>query len=374
VYYQILNSKIQTHIQNILQNAVNQGAERGIQCTVYFNGNLIVDAWAGIADKNTGRPVTGDTLFPVFSVTKGVVATIIHMLVERKIIDYDDAISKFWPEFASNGKDHIKIRHILNHTAGLQNVPPEITIKTVCDWKFVCEAIAKSTPSLPPGLKAEYHAMTYGWILGELIQRASGYSLIHWLQKEISEPLKIKDIYIGIPDEVEDRIAFLEDPGVTPINQSQSLGQSVPDWIWPLHTWMNRPDARRACVPGSNGIMTARAIAKHYAALLPNGIDGIELLSKSRIEIATNPKIGTFTKTNPSFWTLGYSLANGPASITDSVISPFGHNGHGGSTGYADPNHNLAVGITKNLFSKENIVPFLINEIKSVISKSNEKK
>ncbi len=363
-----MHPKAQIHIQKILQDAVNCGAERGIQCTAYLNGNLIIDAWAGVADQSTGRPVTGETLFPVFSVAKGIVATIIHLLAERKIIDYDDEVCKFWPEFSVNGKGNIKIRHILNHSAGLQNVPAEICIKTVCNWQYVCDAIAKSKPTSAPGVKTEYHAMTYGWVLGELIQRASGRSLNDLIQEEICQPLKIKDLYIGIPDEVEDRIAILEDPDVTPMNQNQNLGQSVPHWIWPLHSWMNRSDARRACVPGSNGIMTAFSIAKHYAALLPNGIDGIELLPKNRVEIATNPKIGTFNKSNlnSSFWALGYSLADGPSAATASIKSPFGHNGHGGSTGFADPNLNLAVGITKNLFSKENIVPHLILEIKKV--------
>jgi CubicO group peptidase (beta-lactamase class C family) len=364
-------SKPQIYIQKILQDAVDRGAERGIQCAVYHNGKLIVDAWAGLADPQTGRAVNSETLFPVFSVTKGIVATVIHLLAERKKIDYDDSICKYWPEFSAYGKENIKIRHILNHTAGMQNVPVEIDINTVCNWQIVCEAIAKSKPTWEPGTRAEYHAMTYGWILGEIAQRADGRTLKDLIMEEICQPLHIKDIYIGIPDEVENRIAILEDPVVAPINQNLTLAQSVPNWIWPLHSWMNRPDARRACVPGSNGIMNARAIAKHYAALLPGGVDGIELLPENRIAIATNPKIGTYNKLNPtsSFWTLGYSLSNGPSSASDSKISPFGHNGHGGSTGFADPNFKIAVGITKNLFSKENIVPQLINEIKNIIQK-----
>lgn len=369
-----MNSIAQSRIQKILDEAVARGAERGMQCTAYVNGKLVVDAWAGVADRETGRLVDGETLFPIFSVTKGIVATVIHLLAERKQLSYDDAICKYWPEFSANGKENIKIRHVLNHTAGLQNVPLDLNPKNVCDWDNVCKSIAASKATWAPGSQAEYHAVTYGWILGEIAQRVDGRKLSKIIQDEIKTPLKIEGMYIGIPDEVEYRVAILEEPEAAPQIQDFSKPLPVPNWICPLHIWMNRPEIRRACVPGSNGIMTARAIAKHYAAILPGGVDGVEILPPSRMAIATNPKIGTYNKNstpNPTLWSLGYALNNGVSAMEEKKISPFGHGGYGGAMGFADPKHNLAVGITKNLFSKENIGPQVIQELRNSLRLEN---
>lgn len=203
---------VQQHMQQVLEQLVEEGRERGVQLTAYLDGELLVDAWAGIDDVATGRPVDGETLFPVFSVTKGVAATLIHLLVERGKLTYDTPIAEVWPEFSAHGKDGITVRHALSHTAGLPYMPPGIGYAEVVDWQAMCTAIAQLHPVTPPGVQTYYHAVTYSWLVGEVAQRVDGRPFAQQLEEEICRPLGITgSMFVGIPDEVEPRVAVLED-------------------------------------------------------------------------------------------------------------------------------------------------------------------
>ncbi len=355
---------IQEKMQKMLVNAVDESRERGIQVAAYYRGELIVDAWAGIADNKTGRQVDGATLFPVFSTTKGIAATIIHLLAERGKLDYDQKICDFWPEFGVNGKENATIRNALNHTIGIPQMPEDIGYAEIADWGRMCAEVARLAPLWIPGEHMEYHAITFSWIIGELAHRIDGRPFSQIMEEDICKPLGIKDMYVGIPDEVESRVAILEEPGFDLSNISAADFRSIPAWIWPLHEWMNRPDARRACIPASNGIMTAKAIARHYAALLPGGVDGIELLPPSRVKIASEPlKLPDGTLSSMS---MGY-FTGAKDSIMGSRSSVFGHEGYGGSVGFADPEHHFAVGLVKNLSVKNGIGFAVIDELKKLL-------
>ena len=157
-------------------------------------------------------------------------------------------------------------------------------------------------------------------------------------------------MFVGIPDDAEPRVAVLEsppDPNQAP-PPDDSVPRDVPGWMFPLHEWMNRPDARRSCVPASSGIMSARSLARHYAALLPGGVDGVELLPPQRVRAATVRQLpsGPVPETRIA---LGYWLG-GEGDDLGSRPTAFGHGGFGGSIGFADPECRLAVGLTKNLF------------------------
>jgi CubicO group peptidase (beta-lactamase class C family) len=184
------------------------------------------------------------------------------------------------------------------------------------------------------------------------------------MKDEICKPLGIKDMYVGIPDEAEPRVAILEEPEFDRSSVHATGPQSIPAWICPLHEWMNRPDARRACIPGSNGIMTAKAIARHYAALLPGGVDGVELLSPSRVRMVTEPlklKDGI-----PLAKSMGYDI-EAKDSIRGLRSSVFGHGGYGGSIAFADPENHLAVGLVKNLFSNSGAGDTIVSELKKML-------
>jgi CubicO group peptidase (beta-lactamase class C family) len=358
--------KIQQDAQALLDQLIADGSELGLQLTIYFKGEKVVDAVAGIADRASGHPVDGDTLFPVYSTTKGMVATLIHLLVERGKIGYETPIAGVWPEFAAHGKGGITLRHALNHTAGLANMPMGITHEQLCDWNAMVKAMADQTPVSPPGMEVAYHAITYGWLLGEVARRVDGRDFPQLLHDEIGVPLKITTgIYCGLPPEMEPRVAILEagaDLAGKPLPDT-TIPQAIPALVEPLYEWMNRSDARRACIPASNGIMTARAIAKHYAALLPGGVDGVELLPPERIRIATEPQfLGNAQPGDlPIDKRLGYTM-DLPFSKTN-----FGHAGYGGSLGFADPASGVALGFTRNRFADDHTVPRILELLRKAL-------
>jgi CubicO group peptidase (beta-lactamase class C family) len=357
----------QARIQELLNTLVEEGRERGLQLAVYREGRLVIDCWAGWADPDKSIPVTGDTLFPVFSTSKGVTATIIHRLVEQGTLAYDTPISHYWPEFAARGKGAITLRQALNHSSGIPQMPGGMTIAEMCDWDTICAAVADLEPLWEPGTRQEYHAMTYGWILGETARRADGRPFETLLEEEIRRPLGTPDIYMGIPDEVEPRVALLEEHDRPPSVDlpPDARPQSVPNWVGPLSVYMNRPDARRAAGPGSNGIMTARAIAKHYAALLPGGVEGIELLPESRVkEAATlSPAANPYPDAPALSKGLGYSV------VLDEhgKLYRFGHAGYGGAEGFAIPAYKVAVGFAKNLFSQNGATSLILEELQKAL-------
>lgn len=352
---------LQQTIQSLVEQLTTNGPERGLQVAVYHEGKLVVDAWAGIANHETGQPVAGDTLFPVFSVSKGIAATVIHRLVERQILSYDMPIASVWPEFAAHGKERITLRQGLSHTAGLPYMPSGIGLSALENWNQMCAAIAELAPAWPAGSRAEYHAITYGWIVGEVACRATNRSFPELLQEEITGPLGIEDLYMGIPDAMESRVALLEEynPDFVPPDDSQP--QSVPGWAQPLHAMMNRPDMRRACLPASSGIMSARALARHYAALLPGGVEGVELLSPERVREATSWQKLAAPAEGYSNILLGYHPMG--SFEAGEAVTRFGHGGYGGAVGFADSELLLAVGVTKNLFNKEDSVGRILQEL-----------
>ncbi|NOU66401.1 serine hydrolase [Paenibacillus sp. LMG 31461] len=355
---------IQKNMEQLLGRMACEGRECGVQLAAYYRGELVVDAWAGSADSHKQEPVKATTLFPVFSTTKGVVATVIHLLADRNKLDYDMKISEIWPEFRVNGKENATIRHALNHTTGIPQMPEGIGLADVVDWDTMRDGVAKLVPQWTPGEHMEYHAITFGWILGEIAQRLDGRSFARIMKEEICDPLGIEDMYVGIPEDVEARVATLEEPAYMQSSTTASGPQAIPSWIYPLHEWMNRSDARKACIPASNGIMTAKAIAKHYAALLPGGVDGIQLLPPARMKIATEPL--KLKDEMPLSMSMGYQVG-AKDSIMGSRSSIFGHGGYGGSIAFADPDNHLAVGLVNNLYSNNGAGFTIIQELKKML-------
>ena len=222
--------------------------------------------------------------------------------------------------------------------------------------------------------------MTFGWIVGEIACRAAGAgkTFEQLLDEEIRRPLALRSMFVGIPDAVEPRVATLEEYGVQP-QADDGKPQAVPSLVWPLHEMMNRPDARRACIPATTGIMTARDLARHYAALLPGGVDGVELLPPARVKIATEMQRPDHPQDDkwPRGWGLGYQIET-DESAGQSTLRSFGHGGYGGSIGRAYPALGLAVGVTKNLFSKaggqQRIIDELLAAVKSRPISSDRRK
>ena len=250
----------------------------GAAVCVFHRGRPVVDLWGGHADREQGREWQRDTLQLVFSTTKGVAATCVHQLVERAVLDLDAPVATWWPEFAQAGKGDIPLRWVLSHEAGLAAVTGEVTMDDVLGWEGVVEAIAAQAPVWEPGTAHGYHARSYGWILGEVVRRATGRSLGTYFADEIARPLGL-DFFIGLPDGELGRVAKLYPPVIEPeaaaamdafLGPDTLLGQVLrgPSDLFNYDDMWNRPDVLAAEMPSSNGVGTARAVAKLYASLI----------------------------------------------------------------------------------------------------------
>lgn len=347
-----MHAEANERTQALLEELVASGQERGLQAAAYLDGQLVVDAFAGTMDAS-GRPVDGDTLFTVFSTSKGITATCIHLLAERGQLEYDTPIAHYWPEFGQQGKERATLRDALTHRAGVPQMPEGVTPEDLCDWDAICAAIAAQAPLWEPGTKTGYHAYTFGWILGEVLRRVDGRPIAQFVQEEICTPLGTADFYFGIPDEVESRVADLENAalpeGAPAPGPDALILRAIPPQVEPSGRVHNRPDVRRASIPAGGGVTNARTVARHYAALVGDGVDGVRLLTKERVATATalQTEEKDLTLGLPLRKGLGYFLGNRLSPMSER-ISAFGHPGAGGSTGFADPQYGLAVAFTKN--------------------------
>ena len=322
----------------------------GAACCVYRDGRPVVDLWAGFADLEGGRPWAEDTTELVFSATKGITAVCAHLLVERGVLDLDAPIAAYWPEFAACGKGAIPVRWALCHKAGLAAVDGDLTLEQVLAWQPVVAAIAAQVPNWEPGSAHGYHARSYGWILGEVVRRITGRSLGRFVADEIAAPLGL-DLWVGLPAREQQRCARVIPPegGLPSIadllgaNSLTARVMSGPSNLFAYDEMWNRPELRAAEMPSSNGIASARALARMYAALVGK-VDGVRLLRAETVAAACEvqsdgPDRVLFV---PSRFGLGFMLP--PVLAPGCGQRCFGHPGAGGCLGFADPETNLGFG------------------------------
>ena len=331
----------------------------GAACAVYHRGRLVVDVWGGLADRKANRPWTRDTLALVFSTTKGMTAACVLRLVERGLLDLDAPIARYWPEFAAAGKAAIPVRWGLCHKAGLAAVEGTLTLEQVLAWDPVVAAIAAQAPNWEPGTRHGYHARSYGWIAGELVRRVTGKTLGRMFADEIAAPLEL-DFWIGLPESEEPRVAPIipaplpADPQVRAMLErfmgpDTLLGRvlSGPSDLFAYDTRWNRREFHAAEMPSSNGIGTARAIARMYAALA-HEVDGVRLLRPETVALARTVQADgpDAVLGIPTRFGVGFMLP--PALSLGAAPTAFGHPGAGGSLGFADPEAELAFGYVMN--------------------------
>lgn len=348
---------LQSQVQAALDDLIASGRETGLQVAIYRHGKLIVDAWAGLADRASGRLVDGDTLFCGFSASKGLTSTLVHALVERDLLSYDAPIAQYWPAFAANGKARINLRQVLTHSAGIPHLPPDTLPAHLADWARLCAWVEQATPLWEPGSATGYHALTWGWILGELVQRVTGQSFAQVMHDLIIQPLGLQgqiffgdNPYFGSFAQAQTRIAVLENdpPPKMKLKPDALIFRATPLSLFPLSKTHNRADVQRACLPASGGLMTARALAKHYAALIGAGVDGVRLLSENIMAqaLTLQTDANDLVLNVPYRKALGYYLGT-PHSEMSATLSTFGHPGAGGTLGWADPQQGLAFALCK---------------------------
>jgi CubicO group peptidase (beta-lactamase class C family) len=349
--------------QALLDNFASRG-ELGASLCVLVDGRVVVDLCGGVADRSSGRPWTPDTVAMVFSATKGATALCAHVLSARGELDLDAPVAQYWPEFAAADKGAIPVRMLLNHQAGLSGLDAPLQPAALFDWSTMTSALAAQRPQWTPGTAHGYHALSFGFLVGEVVRRVSGRSLGTFFRDEIARPLGL-DFWIGLPEEHEPRVASIRMPPPkaqpTPLFVAMMRRGSL-TWkafmnprglLSPGHA--NSRTVRAAEIPASNGVTNARSLARMYALLAGGGhlngvalVDGETLRTMSTVESHGDDRVLLI----PTRFSSGYmkSMDNSPRD--SARFGPngaaFGHVGAGGSFGMADPEARVAIGYVMN--------------------------
>jgi len=351
----------------------------GAAVCVYHRGECVVDIWGGARD-DLGNPWQRGTMAPSFSTTKGVASTLLHILRDRGLLDYDDPVHRHWPEFARAGKSGITIRHVMAHQSGLYHIRQMIDhADRMLDWDYMVKAIERTEPIHPPGQRTGYHGLTYGFLVGEIAQRVTGRTFTELVQEEIARPLALDGLHVGAPREALPHVAQLLWPRLATVGRQVAfpalLGDAARAGGRALHGVLNRvgveldlesvldalaprgissfdfggPETLRAAIPAANGLFTARSLARMYAMLAGGGALGEQrLLSPETFALATTRQGEAPERKVLPFdmrWRLGY---HGVATLRGFPRHAFGHFGFGGSGAWADPRRELAVGMIVN--------------------------
>lgn len=336
-------------LQEVLDCAVESGEELGCQLAVYRNGELLCSLSSGFTSVEKTHRVTEKTLFPVFSVGKGIVTTLIHILHEQGKIDYDAPVATYWPEYACNGKGETKVWHILTHRAAVHRFPEDFPYLDQFDWKKSCQALAGMAPLDTIGGMHHYHGGNYGVLVGHLAELAAGKPLSDLLREEIYTPLGIDGIFFGLPRERFEDTARIDNNEVQP---------------WLLN--FNSMETLGGLNPSTNGCMNAESLARFYASLIGTGLHGKRLLTQETVENATILRRipeDVVTSRDWAKFGLGYVLC-GPLGNVGRI---FGQGGACGSEGFADKETGIAVGFTKNRESPNHPDHPIRNEISRIL-------
>jgi CubicO group peptidase (beta-lactamase class C family) len=336
------------------------GREVGASFAATVDGRLVVDLWGGFADGARARPWARDTIVNTFSTTKAMTALCAHLLVDRRELDLDAPVARYWPEFAAAGKASLPVRHLLTHQAGLAALRDPLPLDALYDWPRMTAALAAEKPWWEPGSASGYHAMTFGFLVGEVLRRITGKTLGTFLRDEVTGPLGA-DFHVGLAREDDGRVAEMIPPSADERAAAGAAATIAPDSLLgkvmgnpPLDPAVaNRPAWRRAELPAANGHGNARSVARILAALACGGsLDGVRLLGAEALARATTEQwLGRDLVLGiPMRWGLGFMLASATLPLGSSMHA-FGHGGWGGSLGVADPDARVSWAYVMNKMS-----------------------
>ena len=332
--------------------------EVGASLCVIVDGETVVDLWGGHADETRSHAWERDTIANVYSSTKGVAALAAAMLADRGLLDVEAPVADYWPEFAQAGKEAITVRQLLTHEAGLAGIDEELPDLGVLDWDYMIGAIERQAPLWTPGEGLGYHAITYGWLVGEVIRRITGQTCGEFVRDEIAAPLGI-DFFIGLPASEDSRTADMIPPaGGNPIEppDPDSLAAKALGFVNPrVAGTVNSREWRAAELPAANGHGNAVALARVYAAMARGGeLDGVRLLSPEGVATATAHAVSAddLVLGFPVKRALGFIISL-PGGRYEWGPNPnaYGHSGAGGSIGLADPDAKIGFGYVMNQMS-----------------------
>jgi CubicO group peptidase (beta-lactamase class C family) len=330
--------------------------EVGAAVAITVGGELVVDLWAGWTDGMRVRPWQRDTLTNVWSTTKGMTAICAQQLMDRGELDVDAPVVRYWPEFGAEGKGDIPVRWLLAHRSGVTGVAIDhpVTVEDLYDWDRMTALYAAQAPLFEPGTASGYQALSYGYLVGEVIRRIAGQSVGHFFAEHVAGPLGV-DFFIGVGDDVLETCSHMIPPAPNPELESAraaAFANAGPAALAALANprleagQANHAEWRQAQIPSANGHGTARSLAVVYGALA----DGSErLMSNTTLAQARKGHgrgIDVVAGVGGDF-ALGYALGSDELSFGPNPTA-FGHDGFGGSTGFADPEHGVGFGYVMN--------------------------
>ncbi len=334
-------------VRATLADQLETGADLGASVAVFLHGEPVVDIWGGWADAEKTRPWESDTITNVWSTTKTMTFLVALMLHDRKELDFHAPVARYWPEFAANGKERIEVRHVMGHTAGLSGWEEPLAPEDLANWELCITRLAEQAPWWEPGTGSGYHALTQGYLIGEIVRRITGDSIGAWFASEVAKPLQA-DFFIGLPPSEDSRVSNVIPP--PPIDIAAMEGQ-VSELM--IKTFMNPPiDAtmahkewwRRAEIPAANGQGNARSVAAIQSIIAGRGeARGVRLLSAAGTDPIFEVQAEGIDKVLgvPERMGMGYGLSNPPEMPLGPRACYWG--GYGGSLVIIDQDAELVV-------------------------------
>lgn len=339
-------------VKDVLAKSVESGADIGASFSAYLEGEKVVDIWAGSIDEAGSEPWQENTIVNVYSTTKTMSFLCALVLAEQGKLDFDANVAEYWPEFAQNGKENVKVWHLMNHAAGLSGMDEPFGPAEVYDWPKMIAALEKQAPWWEPGSATGYHALTQGHLIGEVVRRITGITIGQFFKQEIAGPLDA-DFFIGVPDSEFGRIGHLfppsDDTTISAPGDKDSIAART--FRYPSITALESrtPEWRRAEIPAANGHGNARSVAKIHAVLANKGeAHGVRLLSESLATQVMEPRIeGTdMALAVPVSFGLGFGIN------TAQLLGPNRNScywgGWGGSLAFIDQDANLSMSYVMN--------------------------
>ncbi|MEV0198070.1 serine hydrolase domain-containing protein [Nonomuraea sp. NPDC050691] len=371
-----------SRVREVFERHLADGEELGAAFAVFLDGEPVVDLWGGVADRHTGRPWQEDTPAFAYSCTKAITATVLLQLAERGLVDVSAPVADVWPEFAAGGKEGVTVEHLLTHAAGLPVVEDPVPVEEFGDHAAIAARLAGQRPLWEPGTAHGYHALSYGFLVGEVVRRVTGKTVGELVAAEIAGPLGL-DLWVGAPDPVIARAARLTtgtDHSTTgtdrlttgtdrsggsatthpedPSGGDGALGMMAravrdPDSLMNralgnpsmqrLTGGANHPVVMRAGWPAAGAVTTARALAGFYRSLLAG-----DVLRPETLRDALRPRVSGPDRVLYVDSSFGLGYMRPAMTFFVPSATAFGHTGLGGFVGLGDPEHGLAVGYVMN--------------------------
>jgi len=350
-------------LREVFEAAFDGAPSMGAALAILVDGEVVVNLHGGIADERDGRRWDRDTASVVFSCTKGLMALMVARLVDEGRLDYAAPVARYWPEFAAAGKGAVTVAEALSHRAGLSAPREDFELADILDWDAATSKLAAQAPLWPPGEGYAYHALTHGWLAGELVRRVTGQSPGTYFRETIA-PLGA-EAWIGLPPsrgnvahlQVASELAELWEMDAAKaaageINwpyRAMTLGRALPAALVTSDGGFNDRRVQQAEIPGAGGIATAEGLATTWsAAVTPTR--GVRLASADVLQRAT----ATVTEGAPVFaaeppyprWGMGFQLDSAARRFL--TAESFGHDGAGGQVAFADPRHRVGFAFVTN--------------------------